>query len=90
VGRTPRSAADAPVGFLGLDNVDFVGEKRVRSTIVAIFPSLGKTKWHFPIVGAGLLESEEGADQGREIAGDLVQPERACISNTRPIAIRPA
>ena len=28
VGRTPRSAADAPVGSHSMDDTDFVGEKR--------------------------------------------------------------
>jgi len=28
VGRTPRSAADAPVGFDSMDEADFVGEER--------------------------------------------------------------
>src|ERR1019366_3001669 len=30
VGRTPWSAADAPVGLLGMDRADFVGEERVQ------------------------------------------------------------
>ena len=30
VGRTPRSAADAFVGLLGLDGVEFIGERRVQ------------------------------------------------------------
>ena len=29
-GRTPRSAADAPVGFRNVDQADFPGEKRVQ------------------------------------------------------------
>jgi hypothetical protein len=32
VGRTPTSAADAPVGLLRADAADFVGEKRVQGT----------------------------------------------------------
>ena len=30
VGRTPRSAADAPVGLRSMDEADFVGEARVQ------------------------------------------------------------
>jgi hypothetical protein len=32
VGRTPRSAADAPVGLRNMGQADFVGEKRSRGT----------------------------------------------------------
>ena len=30
VGRTPWSAADAPVGLLGIDEADLAGEQRVQ------------------------------------------------------------
>jgi hypothetical protein len=30
MGRTPRSAADAPVGLRSMDEADFVGEERVQ------------------------------------------------------------
>jgi hypothetical protein len=30
VGRAPRTAADALVGFLGLDRAEFVGDRRVQ------------------------------------------------------------
>ena len=41
VGRTPRSAADALVGLLGLNEVEFISDLRVRSTISGRFSALG-------------------------------------------------
>ena len=53
VGRSPRTAADALVGLLGLDRAEFVGDRRVQGDPrrpgglphhFSPIPSLGKTK----------------------------------------------